>query len=101
MLTSDACSSTLAKDAFVFTLVSGEGFAFIRTCEGDDPPVYAHRRVWRNKPFRKIYHCFSDLMTVQPGLYAELRHPKVFEKISAIESRQRYQAMTARMQENR
>lgn len=98
MLASDACSSTLADDAFVFMLISGEGFAFIRTSEGDDPPVYAHRRVWRNAPFRIIYHRFSDLMTVQLGLYAELRHPGIFQRVSGVEARERYQAMAPRIQ---
>ncbi len=98
MLTTDACRSTLADDAFVFTLISGEGFAFIRTSEGDDPPVYAHRRVWRNVPFRKIYHRFSDLITVQLGLYTELRRPRIFQGVPGVESRRRYQAMTPKIQ---
>jgi hypothetical protein len=98
MLTTDACSSTLAEEAFVFALVPGEGFAYILPSEGDDPPVYAHRRVWRNMPFRKIYHRFSDFVMVQLALYAELRYPKVFQNTFGPESRRRSQEMTVKVQ---
>lgn len=97
MLTADACRSTLAAEAFVFVLVPGEGFAYMLPSEGDDPPVYAHRRVWRNAPFRKIYHRFSDLITVQLALYAELRHPKVFQNVFGPESKRRSDEMTVKV----
>jgi len=98
MLTADACSSILAEEAFVCALVPGEGFAYMLPSEGDDPPVYAHRRVWRNVPFRKIYHRFSDLVTVQSALYAELHHPKVFQRIFGPEWGWRSEKMTVKIQ---
>jgi hypothetical protein len=69
MLMQDASPAVLPDDAFVFHLRPGDHFVFFRTSEGDDPPVYAHKRDWRVKPMPMIFYHFSHFLAVQIALY--------------------------------
>ncbi|GHO75372.1 hypothetical protein KSD_31430 [Ktedonobacter sp. SOSP1-85] len=84
LLAKDASSAVLSEDAFVFFFQAEQGFAFFRTSEGDNPPIYTHRRDWRLNPFRRVYAHFSDFLAIQVALYAEYVRSGIL--ISAIQS---------------
>ncbi|WP_201369920.1 SMI1/KNR4 family protein [Ktedonobacter robiniae] len=73
LLAKDNSLATLPDDAFVFFFQPEQSFAFFRTSEGDNPPVYAHRQDWRHYPFRQIYYHFSDFLAIQIALHVEHR----------------------------
>jgi hypothetical protein len=76
LLAQDASPATLPEDAFVFHFQAGDHFVFFRTSEGDDPPVYAHKRDWRVKPFQKIFYHFSHFLAIQLALYTTYKQPE-------------------------
>lgn len=69
LLEQDASPATLPDDAVVFHMIS-DRFAFFRTSEGADPPIYAHKRDWRVTPFKFAFYRFSDFQAVQLAIYA-------------------------------
>jgi hypothetical protein len=99
LLTQDASPATLPDDAFVFHLQPDDHFAFFRTSEGDDPPVYAHKRDWRVKPFQKIFYHFSDFLAIQLALYTAYQQPwNMLTPLSHKDHRNRFLAMHEQVQ---
>jgi hypothetical protein len=98
LLLADICKEVLPGDAFVFYMQPEQHFTFFRTSEGDDPPVYAHRRYWRRSPFRKIYHHFSDFLSVQLGLYDQYLRQGAFRPQSYRTLRDRFSEMSPRVE---
>jgi len=98
LLLADACKEVLPEDAFVFYMLPDQHFAFFRTSEGDDPPVYAHRRYWRRSPFRKIYYHFSDFLSVQLGLYDQYLQQGAFRPQSYQTLRDRFSEMRPKVE---
>lgn len=102
MLTQDASPATLPDDTFVFHLHPDDHFVFFRTSEGDDPPVYAHKRDWRVKPFQKIFYRFSDFLAIQLALYATYQQPESMPTTMREKgSRGRFLAMQERVRKTR
>lgn len=102
MLTQDASPATFPDDAFVFHLHPDDYFVFFRTSEGDDPPVYAHKRDWRVKPFQKIFYRFSDFLAIQLALYATYQQPQSMPTaMREKDYRDRFLAMQERIRKTR
>ncbi len=73
MLSEHDCRLPLPEDAFVFFLCQDSCFSFIRTSEGEDPPVYAYDSIWRRTPFQKVYRHFSDFLALEIEILADDR----------------------------
>jgi len=71
MLKEHACRHSLPDDAFVFFLYQDDCFCFIRTSEGEDPPIYAYDSTWRRTPFKKVYSHFSDFLAIEIEVVAD------------------------------
>jgi hypothetical protein len=82
LLAKDASPAVLPEDTFVFFFQPEQSFAFFRTSEGDNPPVYAHRQDWRHYPFRQIYYHFSDFLAIQIALHVEHRRVGQFTPVT-------------------
>lgn len=98
LLMQDASPATLPDDAFVIHFQPGDHFTFFRTSEGDDPPVYAHKRDWRVKPFQKIFYRFSDFLAIQLALYTTYQQPgRLYAPMRGENFRDRFLAMQERV----
>lgn len=64
-------SETLPNDAFVFFMHQGYQFAFLRTCEGDDPPVYYYHEGMDQTSFIRAYRSFSEFLSNEIDAHAE------------------------------
>lgn len=101
LLAQDASPATLPDDAFVFHLQT-DHFVFFRTSEGDDPPVYAHKRDWRVKPFQKIFYRFSHFLTIQIALYTTYQQAgNMYSPLKHENHRERFFAMQERVRNTR
>lgn len=65
LLEGNGLKSWLPDDALVFFMHQGYQFAFMRTSEGDDPPVYYFNEMYPSTDFTKMYNKYSDFLTEQ------------------------------------
>ncbi len=65
LLAQHECRSSIPEDAFIFFMLEDRCFSFIRTSEGDNPPIYTYNSGWRHVPFRKIYHHFNNFLAIE------------------------------------
>ena len=68
------CQETLPQDAIVFFMHGGNQFMFIRTSEGDDPPVYFYggKNPYFTKPFEHFSSCLEAIIQQEIRLTKEL-----------------------------
>jgi hypothetical protein len=92
LLAQDRYVEVLPEDAFVFFKGYNQEFAFFRTTEGNDPPVYAHKREWRRDPFRKVYHRFSDFLALEIEVHADCLADRKSVSYSSEQRRAIYEA---------
>ncbi len=73
MLREDKFTQSLPDDAFVFLMHQGYQFSFIRTLEGDDPPVYDYVELMEATTFPLVFCHFSEFLFTVIEDYAKLR----------------------------
>jgi hypothetical protein len=78
LLQRDHAPLPLPEDALVTAFFPDQSFTFIRCSEGENPPLYYHRREWRADPFRQIYRHFSDMLLIQLTLYDVARNNTLY-----------------------
>ena len=77
LLVEDHCPKSLPTDAFVIWMHQGYQFAFIRTTEGKNPPVYIYHEMHNQQDFILLNNSFSDFVveSVKGSLEFWKTHP--------------------------
>lgn len=71
LLQENSFPEKLPDDAFVFFMHQGYQFSFLRTTEGDDPPIYYFLEDEEQTSFIKIHEHYHEFLATEIEMYAK------------------------------